>query len=931
MFHVRSVVLSLLLAGMSVISAPAISSTMTGVNIMASPAGTGVINQPVVVTAQATGGNSPVYQFWVGDPTATYWTILQDYGSGNSVTWTPTATGVFPLVVRVRESTSTNPYDFQNNLFYTVVASGLRSVSLNTSLFSPQPTKTPITLTASAAGGSAVVFQFLTINSSGTATILQNYSATATCIWTPSVQDTYTVKVFARESTGTQDPNMFAQTSFTINNTTPPLTALTMAVAPTTGIVNQPVTITAQATGGSNLTYQFWVGDPTATYWTLLRDYAASSAINWTSTSVGTFPLVARVRSGGSTNQYDLQSYLFYPVAAPPALSAVSLSVSPASPQPINSAITMTAKPTGGTNVQYQFWFGVANGTAITWSALNSAYQSASTVTWTTSVAGTYHLKVDARETGGQTNVESSDTVYSIISGILGVTLATTPVSPQSTNTTITLTATPTGGVNVQYQFWAGAVTGTAITWSALNSSYQSAATITWKTNAAGSYHLKVDARESGKTVVVESSEMLYNIKPASGLTGVKIAGSPSSPLPINSAITLTATPTGSTSVQYQFLLGTASGTAVNWTVLNSAFQSSTAYIWTAATAGSYQLKVDARQASGQPLFESTAVSYTILPITGTVAAGPLAISGYRGNKKAAVSYTFDDGYQSQIDYAVPALDTYGFKGTFNVIAGFTRNLDTDPQLPATNGAIMGSWQGWKRVYADGQEIGNHSYSHVDIPTLTDPTQIDLQINGSATIDQTNIGVHPFTFAFPYNDQNPYLDSLVLAHHYAIRLNPTEFGNQLYYVSDWNAGVDTAVLQGGWYVPQMHGFLPNEYGSITQSDFLKHLAYVASLASTVWVDTYGNVSRYLQERSAAALEVDAASGSQVTFVLTCPLDPTVFTQPMSITINSGLTKVASATATVVKTGKSLPVTILANGQLLLDVLPGSGQVTVQWK
>ena len=403
------------------------------------------------------------------------------------------------------------------------------------------------------------------------------------------------------------------------------------------------------------------------------------------------------------------------------------------------------------------------------------------------------------------------------------------------------------------------------------------------------------------------------------------LTAAPASPQLINIPITLTATAAGSTSAQFQFLLGTVSGTAISWSALNSAYSAATVLTWTPTVAGAYHLKVDARQASGQPVFESNELVYTINLTNAT-----LSIAPYRGNKKAAVSYTFDDGYQSQIDYAVPALDAFNFKGTFNVIAGFTRILDTDPQLPATNGAIMGSWQGWARVAKDGHEIGNHSYSHPDMTTLTDPTQIDQQINGSATLSTQYIGVHPFTFAYPYNNHTPTLDALVLQHHYAIRLNPTEWGNQLYYVSDWNAGVDTAIAQGGWYVPQMHGFLPNEYGSVAQSDFSQHLAYVASLASSVWVDTYGNVSRYLQELGSATMKLDAVAAQQVTFELTCPLDPTIFTQPLTIVITSGATSVSSATATVVTTKVTLPTTILAGGKILVDVLPGSGQITVQW-
>ena len=64
--------------------------------------------------------------------------------------------------------------------------------------------------------------------------------------------------------------------------------------------------------------------------------------------------------------------------------------------------------------------------------------------------------------------------------------------------------------------------------------------------------------------------------------------------------------------------------------------------------------------------------------------------------KHAAVSLTFDDGSESQLDVAIPLLNHYGIKATFYV-------------LPER---IIPRLEDWKAAIVDGHEIGNHSMLH---------------------------------------------------------------------------------------------------------------------------------------------------------------------------------------------------------------------------
>ena len=62
----------------------------------------------------------------------------------------------------------------------------------------PHAVATPITLSATPTGGAHVEYQFLVDDGSGWVA-LGEYTPAATCLWTPTVADTYQLKVMARE------------------------------------------------------------------------------------------------------------------------------------------------------------------------------------------------------------------------------------------------------------------------------------------------------------------------------------------------------------------------------------------------------------------------------------------------------------------------------------------------------------------------------------------------------------------------------------------------------------------------------------------------------------------------------------------------------------------------------------------------------------
>ncbi len=80
------------------------------------------------------------------------------------------------------------------------------------------------------------------------------------------------------------------------------------------------------------------------------------------------------------------------------------------------------------------------------------------------------------------------------------------------------------------------------------------------------------------------------------------------------------------------------------------------------------------------------------------------------------VALTFDDGYQDNVDYALPALKNAGFVATFFVVAGVIdgeRNQINSRKghFLYENRAMMTS-ESIKLLYSEGMEIGSHTLSH---------------------------------------------------------------------------------------------------------------------------------------------------------------------------------------------------------------------------
>ncbi len=309
-------------------------------------------------------------------------------------------------------------------------------------------------------------------------------------------------------------------------------------------------------------------------------------------------------------------------------------------------------------------------------------------------------------------------------------------------------------------------------------------------------------------------------------------------------------------------------------------------------------------------------------PARLTTPSLPVKVTTFPHNKTAAVSITFDDSVDSQVQVALPILRSFHLPATFFVIAGHIN--DTVP----TTGAYHTTWAEWKQAQQDGYEVGNHSMDHKQpLVQITDDATLDWEINGAAQLIQDKTGIAPLTFAFPWTQTNARTTAVALQRHIKVRTENSYVYDNTLTVTQANAFIDTFLAKGMWGVTMNHGFEGNGYKPVSRVDFTAHCAYINSKRDQLWVDTYANMARYIAERKVAVVKT-GINGNPWCFSVSTPLDAHIYNIPLtlSIPVPAGHD---SRTLQLVRDDTHTPVSLqLVNGTLLTDVVPGAATYTL---
>ncbi len=464
----------------------------------------------------------------------------------------------------------------------------------------------------------------------GTATGTTNWSVATIALQGGS----NTLTVTARDAAGNS-----ATAVLTVTYNAPDTTAPVVDIAqPTSASTFSATTATVNVSGASSdavgVTQVTWAnnrgGSGTATGTT-------SWSVNGIALQSGSNVITITARdAAGNTATDTLTMTLTLP------LTLSSLTPNQTAPQLTGTPITFTATATNGTApYSYKWWlFDGANWTILqNWSAGN-AY------TWTPSVANSaFRVSVWVRNAGSTAdnydNPQSNGTVAFPVNPATPLTLTgltSNLPAPQAVGTPITFTATVSGGLGPhQFKWWVS----DGKSWTALQN-WSTNNTWTWTpTSAGGNTRVAVWVRNAGSTADAYDNPAA-NGSIAFGITGgqtpaqlavTSLTANRTSPQPVGTPITLTASVSGGTAPQqFKWMLFDGSNTSVvqGWSTSNT-------WTWTPTTANAaYQVTVWARNAASTTDAAENANSTRSLPFAiSATSQGPLTLTGLTANLPA--------------------------------------------------------------------------------------------------------------------------------------------------------------------------------------------------------------------------------------------------------------------------------------------------------
>lgn len=120
------------------------------------------------------------------------------------------------------------------------------------------------------------------------------------------------------------------------------------------------------------------------------------------------------------------------------------------------------------------------------------------------------------------------------------------------------------------------------------------------------------------------------------------------------------------------------------------------------------------------------------------------------GRQRGLVGITFDDGYLSVLEAALPQLKRRGFGATAYIISdrlGRTNEWDEGPSWPLMTASQV------RELAAAGIEIGSHAATHMRLAGAS-PEQLKAEVSASRTSLAAVLGTEIRGFAYPYGSMD---------------------------------------------------------------------------------------------------------------------------------------------------------------------------------
>lgn len=240
-------------------------------------------------------------------------------------------------------------------------------------------------------------------------------------------------------------------------------------------------------------------------------------------------------------------------------------------------------------------------------------------------------------------------------------------------------------------------------------------------------------------------------------------------------------------------------------------------------------------------------------------AANPIKTVPWDGHQ-GAVTFTFDDGVQSQIANLKPILEQKGVKVTF---------------FPAPSFYFGSNKSQFAALAKAGHELGNHTMTHANLGGVNDESSIKNEVTQAAlALRNLDPSIESVTFANPYCATNNTVDRVVSEEHFMARScggqglfrwgsEPSNWMKMdaYYWQSSSNVGsvqatIDNAAKNNQWYVQLNHG-VGGDWDIISVGDITSLIN--KAIEKKVWINTYQRIGSYYR----ASFTMDKASSEPI--------------------------------------------------------------------
>ncbi|HEX8763466.1 MAG TPA: polysaccharide deacetylase family protein [Candidatus Saccharimonadales bacterium] len=139
------------------------------------------------------------------------------------------------------------------------------------------------------------------------------------------------------------------------------------------------------------------------------------------------------------------------------------------------------------------------------------------------------------------------------------------------------------------------------------------------------------------------------------------------------------------------------------------------------------------------------------------------------GNTNGIVTISFDDGWQSIADVAIPLLDGYGFKTTQFIISEAAKaNMNEYMNMPTL-----------RKLHRQGHEIGSHSMLHCNQAALSSARITSDAAESKAMLERQKLGPIK-AFAYPYGIYSDQTQSIYARQYPLVRTSDQGY-NDAYF------------------------------------------------------------------------------------------------------------------------------------------------------